>query len=283
VTVVVSFVGVNGAVMASDSQLTTGGVKTLADKIWPAPKGILLGCASNNWAVKQHLETAIKGHLDAAHELDAADLTREDAKAHLEFAIQSALTTLYGTHAPMTVVPLHLITQLIALGHDADGYWLMEFGPQGVALEHHVRGFTAIGSGFDAAQIVALMLDNYEARERPFHHLKLLAHRMTSACIDGLAQSVGGPIQLWSSEDGGPFVKASDDELTQLDEAVKVWRGVERESLALSLGEAPDAAANLPAALEVEAVGPELPVALEAEVAEAVAEGAAGEEQPEGA
>lgn len=247
-TVVVGFVGDNCAVMASDSQLTTGGMKTTADKIWPAPKGIVLGCASNHWAVKQHLEQGIQGYLDG---LPADPLTRAESKAHLEGIVQATLTLLYGSAATTTTVPTHLTTLLLGVGHDAaSGYWLLEIGPNGLALEHDARGFAAIGSGFDAAQIGALLLDHYEPRQRPIHHLKLVAHRMVSVCVAGLSQAVGGPIQLWSSENGDPFVKASDDELTELEEAVKVWRGVEGESLAQSLGEAVAEDVQLPADLD---------------------------------
>jgi hypothetical protein len=156
-------------------------------------------------------------------------------------------------------VPSHLWTNLLALGYAAgEGYWLMMVGYNGLAVEHQSRGFTAIGSGFDAANIVALMLDNYEPRERPVEHLKMLAYRMVSGCIEALAQFVGGPIQLWSSKGGGAFERASDDELTELNAAASVWRGVERESLAVSLGQAVDVGVKLPDDLQAE----------EAEVAE---------------
>lgn len=246
-TVVVGFVGDNCAVMASDSQLTTGGMKSTADKIWTAPKGIMLGCATNNWAVKQRLEQGFSQHLSA---LDGDQLDRATAKAAIEASTQVTLREIYGNHAPMTVVPEHLVTQLLAVGHAPDGYWLFDLGPQGLATERDVRGFHAIGSGFGAAEVVALVLGNYDPRLRSVHHLKLLAHRMITGCIEVLAQAVGGPVQLWSSSDGAPFVKASDDELTELDEAVNVWRGVERESLALSLGEAVAADVELPPDLD---------------------------------
>ena len=57
--------------MASDSQLTFGGSKTIVDKIWTAPYNIVLGCASNHWAIKQHLEQGITQHLGAVGTADS--------------------------------------------------------------------------------------------------------------------------------------------------------------------------------------------------------------------
>jgi 20S proteasome alpha/beta subunit len=228
-TLIVGFVGSDGAVMASDSQASE------EDKTWhEVPKiweesGLLFGY-SGNTAVGDPITAALAQHLKDK------DLhqNRWKIKALLCSITGPVMAGEYKNYVPKVEaghVPGKLAGTLLVLGRDEDGYWLMDVNYNNVATFHDQRGFHAIGSGSAAAQMARGLLSHYEPAERRVKQLRLIAYRTVEACIGHLDLGVGGAIQLWSSTDGGDFTEASGEDLKEVAHGVSQWALIEQESL----------------------------------------------------
>ena len=232
-TVVVAFVGSDGAVMAADTEATEGGHSRFdVDKIWKAG-GLTLGYTGND-AVKQPLAAQIDANI-ANHFGDAPEVDRWQARSALQAAIGPVLKHSYSHYVgPMHEgVPAGLHGAVLVVGRDANGYWLLEVDKTNSPTFYEEHGFHGVGSGSPAAYMAHSLMRDYAPIGRSVAHLKLIAFRTVQTCIDtvGGVAGVGGDVRLWYSQNDGPFAKAEPDEMAAIGNGVNDWRGVERESL----------------------------------------------------
>jgi hypothetical protein len=235
-TVIVGFVGPDGAVMASDSEATeTDYTKFDMPKLWTSG-GCLFGY-SGNTAIKDPLELAMDQALAEA----GSDLSRWDVKAALCPAANGVIKPEYENYLPKLPdgqVPKQLAGKLLVIGKDKDGYWIAELN-ENVTFTFENRGFHAIGSGSIAAQVANGLLVKYESHGRNLWHLNLIAYRTVKTCINVLGGpfGVGGPVQVWKSDESGGFVQLDKGAVERVAEGVEAWMTIERESLDKISGE----------------------------------------------
>lgn len=220
--------------MASDSEVTAGGHSRFdAEKVWGV-EGIIVGYTGTD-SIRQPLVAAISAAMSEGFR-GAAEVPREDLKHALQEAIQPVLTQAYsrsvGVRTPEGI-PFTLVGRLLALGRDADGYWMLEIDEHNDATFYEAQGFHAVGSGSPAAYAARSLMRDYQDLGRTAAQLKLMAHRTVQNCIDSLSgdAAVGGQVHVWYSEHGGPFRCAPADELESIANGVAQWRTVESESL----------------------------------------------------
>ena len=215
--------------MASDTQATeTDGTSFDVDKIW-VHGGILFGY-SGCLSIREPLALSIEQKLKQP---DAAD--RWETRAFLCAAAKPVLDSAYANFVPC--VPSDNIRKLagslLAIGCDDDAHWLLEADYNNTLTFYTDRGFHAIGSGSVAAQVANGLLGHYEARELSVWHLSLVAYRTVKTCIAvlGGAHGVGGSVRLWQGEQGKSFRMIDDHELKAVEEGVREWEMIERETL----------------------------------------------------
>jgi proteasome beta subunit len=242
-TVVVGFVGTDGAAMASDSEATESGhTRYDVEKIRTCG-GLLTGYTGAT-SVRQPLVAQIDSGV-ASHFGDASDIDRWEGRARLRQASKPALVDCYDGHVgarDQHGIPTALAGALLVLGRDTNGYWMLELDGMLQATFYTEPGFHTVGSGAAAAYVAHSLMRDYDASGRTVSDLKLIAHRTVQTCIDtiGGELGVGGQVQLWYSESNGPFVKATQQEIEAIENGVEQWRGIERESLnQVVLGGAP--------------------------------------------
>jgi hypothetical protein len=68
---------------------------------------------------------------------------------------------------------------------------------------------------------------------RSVPHLRLIAYRAVSTCIDVLGgrYGVGGNVQVWEAQGEAPFRQLTGAELASVDNGVQQWTTIEAESL----------------------------------------------------
>ncbi len=235
-TVVVGFVGPDGAVMASDSEATESGGLTRYDveKIWTCG-GLLMGYTGTG-SVRQPLEKSLDGAVTGSFGASAA-IDRDQAREILRHETGKVLRAEYSTHVgnvDMYGIPEALKGILLVIGRDAQGYWLLEIDWMAQPTFYTDGGFHTVGSGASAAYVAHSLMREYDSAGRATADLKLIAHRTVQNCIDtiGGQLGVGGHVQLWYSEQNGPFSQATQQEIEVVEDGVAQWRGIERESLA---------------------------------------------------
>lgn len=248
-TVIVGFVGPNCAVMASDTMASEEDQSQHeTEKIWEH-EGVLFGY-SGQLAVKDPLIIKITADLEPH---DCENLTRWEWKELLQGAHEPVLKNAYGHFVPVdssaSESARKLRGTLLCIGQDDDGYWLLEINYNNIGSFYDSFGFHTIGSGAIAAQVARGLLAKYEPKGRGVGHLKLIACRTVGTCIDVLGGQfgVGGRPDIWASEDGGPFVHLSLDELAAVQNDVEGWVSDEMRSLDNAFpekGAATDEAAN---------------------------------------
>lgn len=262
-TVVVAFVGNDGAVMASDSEGTEADqTRREVEKIWTYDGRMVFGYSGNS-VIAQPLKLALE---KGAGRL-GADPDRWDVRSALCGAANPVLQTAYDNFAPRLPpgnVPPPLAGTLIVIGRDGDGFWLLEVDQHNGGSWYTDPGFHAVGTGSAAAQMANGLLAHYEPIGRSVAHLRLIAFRAVAACIGVLGgrYGVGGQVQMWQATGDDDFVALSDADLDQVAHGVEQWTTIEGESLDRVLLEEP--------APE----GPEMPEALPEEQAETSATGA---------
>ena len=230
-TVVVGFVGIDGAVMASDSEATEGGhTRYDVDKIWTCG-GLLLGY-TGDWAVLQPVAAQLSTKIPSTFG-EAVEIDRWQGRSALENTVGPVLRHCYANHVgPVNRrgIPQALDGALLVIGRDSDGYWLLELDGQNKPTFLTDNGFHAVGSGSAAAYVARALMSEYEAGDRFVGDLKLIAHRTVQNCIDtiGGPLGVGGHVLLWSSENNSPFVMATEKEIQIIEAGVDQWRAIER-------------------------------------------------------
>lgn len=244
-TVVVSFIGPDGAVMASDSEATDGGGQTRYDveKIWACGALIMgyTGTTSVMQPLAQALHQTVPNAFGASSEID-----REQAREVLRQTAAQVLQSCYQFHVgtrDQYGIPVALNGILLVLGRDAEGYWILEIDGMAQATFYTDSGFHTVGSGAAAAYVSHSLMRAYDSVGRSVVDLKLIAHRTVQTCIDSIGGplGVGGYVQLWFSENNGPFAKASQQDIEIIEHGVEQWRNIERESLdQMRLGGAPE-------------------------------------------
>ncbi len=233
-TVIVGFVGADGAVMASDSEGTEGAqIRRDVKKCWTCG-GLLMGL-SGAASVKQPLEAAFARAVETTFG-EAAEVNRWEARELLRQQAQDVLAREYSSF--VSTRPGHgaevIGSCLLVIGRDADGYWLLEIDPNNSPTFYTDHGgFHTIGTGSAAAYFATGLMKEYEPQGRSFNHLKLVAYRTVKTCIEVLGGrlGVGGHVQLHASRDGGPFERETAEGLAVLSEAVEKWTTLEAESL----------------------------------------------------
>jgi hypothetical protein len=220
--------------MASDTEGTESGHTRMdVDKIWTV--GVLLCGYSGAGSVKQPLEIAIDSKMKATFG-DAAETDRWRARSALRQATGPVLREAYE-HFVSPDPRMHaghvLAGALLVIGHDTDGYWILEVDAHNQGTFYEAAGFHTVGSGSPAAYVAHALMKGYEPAGRSLRHLKLVAYRTVETCINTLGGQlgVGGHVDLWASEQGNAFDRASEDECAQIADGVAQWTTLERESL----------------------------------------------------
>lgn len=232
-TVVVAFVGADGAVMASDSEATESGhTRYDVEKIWTCG-GLLCGYTGNG-SVRDRLRRAMD---DAAKQLfgDSATIDRYKAANVLQQVAKPVLEHVYSHFVPAAPGQHYglLAGVLLIVGRDDAGYWLLEVDGSNNASWYTDAGFHTVGSGSPAAYVAYALMKNYDVASRDVAAQRLVAYRTVDTCIGtiGGQLGVGGYVHLWSSEGGGPFEKQEGETLNAVQNGVDQWTTIERESL----------------------------------------------------
>lgn len=231
-TVIVGYVGRNGAVMASDSHAAEEDATTgVADKIWESG-GMLFGY-SGHVAVREPLKRAVAKAFEATPPPPKCPI--ELAESSLCATLRPVLAGIYANFvgAPDDDPAEKLGGSLMVIGYDDDAYWLLEINRNNIGEYYTEDGFHTIGTGSLAGHVSRGLLKHYSLPGYEVQHLRLLAYRTVSTCIDvlGGAYMLGGPVQLWNSIDGGGFAKVSGQEFDSVQEGLEQWVGIEQESL----------------------------------------------------
>jgi len=231
VTVIVGYVGRNGAVMASDSHgAEEDATATVVEKVWTSG-GMLFGY-SGQVAIRDRIRTALESHFKSTPppphyplELAASSLC-----AVVRPVLNYAYTNFVGS--PDDDPTEKLAGSLLVIGFDGDGYWLLEIDRNNLASPYTDDGFHTVGTGSVAAHVSRGLLKHYNLPGYEVSHLRLLAYRTVSTCIDvlGGAYMLGPPVQLWHSVDGG-FERVIEHKFHAVREGVQQWVGIEQESL----------------------------------------------------
>ncbi|MGI8594536.1 MAG: hypothetical protein ACR2ML_09290 [Solirubrobacteraceae bacterium] len=233
-TVVVAFVGADGAVMASDSEGTESGHTRLdVEKCWPCG-GLMVGL-SGATSVRQPLEAVLERRVQAQFG-GAAEVDRWEARELIRRVMGEELKRSYGGFVASRqgeTPQLVLGSALIVVGRDSHGYWLLEVDHNASATFYTDHSFHTVGSGSAAAYLAHGLMKHYGPRGRTLEHVKLVAYRTVDTCINvtGGALGVGGYVQLYASKDDGPFERADREETEILADGLDKWTLMERESL----------------------------------------------------
>lgn len=228
-TVVVGFVGTDGAVMASDSQASElDKTKHQIEKLWIC-QGLLMGY-SGNTAVRDPLMLS----LDEALAKTDVHASRWKVIAEVVAASKPVLAGMYANYVPAPPqgqIPASLAGVLLLIGRDPDGYWLADVDHNNTPTFHTERNFHAVGSGSVAAQVANGLLEHYEPKGRTVKDLRLVAYRTVATCIKVVDVGVGGEVQLWSAEGDDEFAKLEVVDLEVVKAGVERWETIERDSL----------------------------------------------------
>jgi hypothetical protein len=235
VTVVVGFIGPDGAVMASDSEgQEADRTRRDVEKIWRC--GSLLCGYTGQSSVQQPLRVALEDRVTAAEA--GGPLNKWLMRAQVAEACGPVLQSAYANHVPRPArdeVPQALRGALLVIGRDNDGFWLLEIdernGPSWYSDPG--PGFHAVGSGSTAAQVARGLLEHYEPGDRDVAHLRLLAYRTVATCITvlGGAYGVGGEVRIWHAEGDAEFTQLDAGEMERVKNGVEQWTTIEAESL----------------------------------------------------
>lgn len=233
-TVVVAFVGSDGAVMASDSEATESGHSRYdVEKIWKC-NGVLLGYTGYSY-VRDLLATAVEETFKKEFGSFQAKIDRKKAAKALQAAAGPVLTHAYRSYVPTgsNDGPERLAGALLVIGRDSEGYWLIELDHNNNASDYTDACFHTVGSGSAAAYVAIALLKNYDVASRGVTAHKAIAYRTVDTCINtiGGALGVGGFVQLWASEDHEAFEKLEGDNLDAVSYSVDQWTTIERETL----------------------------------------------------
>lgn len=231
-TVVVAFVGADGAVMAADTEATESGhTRYDVDKIWMC--GPLLCGYTGNSAVKARLARAMEDVLPDL--LGQPGVDRLRVQNVVQELARPVLQHVYSHHVPPRPGSnfSDLGGVLLLLGRDEDGYWLLELDQSNNATFYTEAGFHTVGSGSPAAYVAYALMKNYDVRSKGMPAQRLMAYRTVENCINALggAFGVGGSVHLWSSEQGEPFTECVGETLEAVRNGVEQWTTIERESL----------------------------------------------------
>lgn len=246
--------------MASDSEGTESGhTRFDVEKIWTSGRSLLLGYSGNSAvrdALRRNIDATVEANFGEAETID-----RWDARNALVAAVRPVLGQFYSEFLSTTVTAEEALEgRLLVVGRDEAGHWLLEVDGHCIATPYEERGLQAVGSGGPAAFVTHGLLRHYQPRAQTVKELRLIAYRTIRTCIDGLGGSfgVGGDVHIWSSQPGDGYLRASSEQLQDLEEGLAKWKTMERESLSVALGTAPaeDVAAEegVPEALDDEDV-----------------------------
>lgn len=231
-TVIVGYVGRNGAVMASDSHgAEEDSTATTEEKIWSSG-GLLFGY-SGHVALRDRIRAEMEKQVEATP--PPPQMPLEIAASSLCATIRPILESAYSNYvgAPGDDPPEKIGGSLMVIGFDGEGYWLLEIDRRNLGSPYTDDGFHTIGTGSVAAHVGRGLLKHYNLPGYEVPHLRLLAYRTVSTCIDvlGGAYMLGGPVQLWHSVDSRGFERVLGDKFDSVKEGVRQWAGIEQESL----------------------------------------------------
>ena len=115
-------------------------------------------------------------------------------------------------------------------GLGKDGYYLLEFSPEGGRTWHHPAHFSAIGSA-DALAIHSFReLRHHHLSGLPIYHVQLLAQRTVQDAIATAAFGIGGVVKVATVDAGGARM-LDGVEVKALEDGVKIWKDQEVELL----------------------------------------------------
>ena len=230
-TLIVAHVSHHGAVMAADSLAAEGDQTTaVAEKIW-CDGGLLFGY-SGNMAVRDQIRRALSSFFLTTPMPNNPDW--EMAASALCAVAKPVLDKAYANFAggpedrPVEI----LGGSLVVIGFDGTQHWLLELDQYNTPSHYTNDGFHTIGSGSVAAHVGNHVLRHYALPGHETSHLRLLAYRTVTSCIDvlGGAYGLGPPVQLWQSAAAG-YERVVGDALAAIDDGVQQWIRIEQESL----------------------------------------------------
>lgn len=230
-TVVVGFVGPQGAVMAADGEATepdSSSSHQVDDKIW-SEQGLLFGYTGNT-AIRDPLRESIKGGLES---FDTSQ-SRWTLRATLCDWVRRVLDPEYANFVPSSASLQEKMSRLggtlLVIGCDSNGHWLLDVNAHCTATPHWDRGFHTVGSGSHAAEVVKGLLDHLDLSQLDLWKLKLVAYRSVATCIKVAGPlGVGGAVHLWSADQDTGFEEARGTELEGLRRNVQEWEQTESE------------------------------------------------------
>ena len=241
--------------MASDSEATESGhTRFDVDKIWTHGESLLMGY-SGSGAVRSALAVSIAAKVDAAFP-GAKEIERQKARTLLASAVKPVLMQFYSEYVSSKQMAEDALGgTLLVIGHDEEGYWLLEIDHTNTTTFYEGRGYQAIGSGGSAAFVAQGLLQHYRPREQTIEELRLIAYRTVKTCIDGLGGGlgVGGEAHIWSCTGDRAYEKAAPELMASLGEGLTKWTTIERESLPQVWGTTPtedEGAGGMPGPLE---------------------------------
>lgn len=234
-TVIVGIIARNGAIMAADTEATESGhTRYDVEKIWEC-QSLLFGYTGST-VLKQPIERAVTDAITSSFR-GRSHIPRLDAQAIIAAAAKNAMMECFVRYAGNVPaagpLPPDLNGALLVMGHDASGYWMVEFDARNMATDYTGNGFHSIGSGSAAAYTAKSLMTDYYSIDSELLDVKLIAHRTVKNCIDSLGggHGVGGKINLWVINESGP-AQLTTTELESVTDGVAKWRLIERESLA---------------------------------------------------
>ena len=223
-TLIIAIPAEDGVVFASDSQYTSGAVRSTGTKIFKLNEKALWG-ASGEVAliqrVSEQIETFPKKHQPLSTIRDALAGFVKDAVQNL---LNLDFRTQFFAKDPNTLLSLHMGDFLFVETQEQPT--ILHVLSNGTA--EWIEGqFAATGNGDAFAHA---LLHKYAGCGLDCNRAKLLAYKVMEEAIQVGAYGLGSPIDIWEVKKDGVF-QAIDEEITALEDTARLLREREVEML----------------------------------------------------
>lgn len=223
-TLIVAQPAADGVVMGSDSQITTGPIRTKTTKIHRLNDNALWG-ASGEMALIQRMAERIDAATEKDQSLAAArDFLGGVAKESLEKLLAIDFRTQFSQTDPSALLDLHPGDFLFVEYRDGTCHTLHVTGA-GVA--EWIDGRACSGSG---AEFAHALLMKYESSVLTLEQARLLVFKIIEEAIEVGSWGMGRPIDIWDVSATGVH-HCTKEEIAGLEDAARVLRAAEIELL----------------------------------------------------
>jgi 20S proteasome alpha/beta subunit len=224
-TLIVALPAQDGVVFASDSQVTTGFVRSSSTKIFKLNDRALWG-GSGELAVIQRVAERIESQSNRS---DRLVVLRDQLAQAIKDTIQQMLTLDFRTQFVATdsdaLLSLHPADFLFVEWQDEPR--VLHVLSNGTAEWIDGGRFSTTGNGNMFAHA---LLQKYEGMPLGMETAKLLAYKVISEVIAVQAYGLGPPIDIWEASKNG-IMQASQEELAALADTANLLRKREVEML----------------------------------------------------